>query len=197
MANHDLLRIDLRGKSNVAAMASAVYLHHSHPPTFVSLGFHHNPPVPDLSRFLPAETDTLALGAALAPCLQGGMVVYLSGGLGAGKTTLARGILRGLGHTGKVKSPSYALVEPYEVSRLYLYHFDFYRFTDPRELGEAGFREYFRPDAVCLVEWPENAAGMLPAADLLIEVTVVGSGRQVEIVSGTEAGRRCLEQLST
>jgi tRNA threonylcarbamoyladenosine biosynthesis protein TsaE len=123
------------------------------------------------------------------------MVIYLSGELGAGKTTLARGILRGLGHTGKVKSPSFALVEPYEVSRLYLYHFDFYRFTDPRELGDSGFREYFGPDSVCLVEWPENAAGMIPPADLKLEVTVLGSGRMVEIGSGTEAGRICLARL--
>ncbi len=148
-----------------------------------------------LSRFLPAEVDTLAFGAALAPCLRGGMVVYLCGELGAGKTTLARGILRGLGYTGTVKSPSFALVESYNLSRLYLYHFDFYRFTDPRELEEAGFREAFNPDAVCLVEWPENAAGMIPPADLKLEVTVLGSGRTVEIGSGTEAGRICLARL--
>jgi tRNA threonylcarbamoyladenosine biosynthesis protein TsaE len=151
--------------------------------------------VPNLSRFLAAEADTLALGAALAPGLTGGMVVYLSGELGAGKTTLARGILRGLGHTGRVKSPSFALVEPYKLSRLYLYHFDFYRFTDPRELAEAGFREYFGPDALCLVEWPENAAGMIPPADLKLKVTALGSGRQVEIGSETEAGELCLERL--
>ena len=151
--------------------------------------------MPALSRFLAAEADTLALGAALAPCLKGGMVVYLIGELGAGKTTLARGILRGLGHTGKVKSPSYALVEPYEVSRLYLYHFDFYRISDPKELGEAGFREYFGSDAVCLVEWPENAAGMIPPADLQLEVTVLASGRGVAIRSETEDGERCVERL--
>jgi tRNA threonylcarbamoyladenosine biosynthesis protein TsaE len=123
------------------------------------------------------------------------MVVYLSGELGAGKTTLARGILRGLGYGGRVKSPSFTLVEPYKVSRLYLYHFDFYRFNSPRELEEAGFREYFNPDAVCLVEWPENAAGMIPPADLKLEVTTLGSGRKVEIGSTTEAGRLCLESL--
>jgi tRNA threonylcarbamoyladenosine biosynthesis protein TsaE len=153
--------------------------------------------MPHLSRFLPAESDTLALGAALAPCLEPGVVVYLSGELGAGKTTLARGILRGLGHTGKVKSPSFALVEPYTFSRLYLYHFDFYRFSDPRELGDAGFREYFNPDSVCLVEWPENAAGMLPAADISIALKVTGTGRQLEIDADTEAGRRCLKRLET
>ncbi len=152
--------------------------------------------MPPLTRYLPAESDTLALGAELAPHLQPGMVVTLSGELGAGKTTLARGILRGLGHTGKVKSPSFALVEPYPFSRLYLYHFDFYRFTEPRELEEAGFREHFNPDSVCLVEWPEKAAGVVPAADIRITLKAQGSGRQLEIDADTEAGRRCLKQLS-
>jgi len=151
--------------------------------------------VPAVSRILPTEADTLALGAALAHCLQPGMVVYLSGELGAGKTTLARGILRGLGYDGRVKSPSFALLEPYKVSRLYLYHFDFYRFTCPRELEEAGFREYFNPDSVCLVEWPELAAGALPAADLQIRIEATGSGRQATIDSSTEAGGLCLESL--
>jgi tRNA threonylcarbamoyladenosine biosynthesis protein TsaE len=151
--------------------------------------------MPALTRYLPEEPDTLAFGARLASYLQPGMVVYLSGELGAGKTTLARGILRGLGHAGRVKSPSYALVEPYKLSRLYLYHFDFYRFASPQELGEAGFKEHFNPDSVCLVEWPENAAGLLPAADIRSTMKVVGSGRQLEIDADTETGRRCVEQL--
>lgn len=151
--------------------------------------------MPPLTRFLPAEADTLAFGAALAVVLQPGMVVYLSGELGAGKTTLARGVLRGLGHPGKVKSPSFALVEPYALSRLYLYHFDFYRFTDPRELGEAGFRECFNPESVCLVEWPEKAAGALPKADIKIGMKVAGSGRQVEVQADTETGRLWLKHF--
>ena len=153
--------------------------------------------MPHSSRYLATEADTLAFGTALAPALEPGLTIYLSGELGAGKTTLARGILRGLGHAGRVKSPSFALVEPYTFSRLYLYHFDFYRFTDPRELGDAGFRDYFNPDSVCLVEWPENAAGMLPAADLRIRLQVQGTGRQLEIDADTEAGRRCIRRLQT
>jgi tRNA threonylcarbamoyladenosine biosynthesis protein TsaE len=152
--------------------------------------------MPLISRYLPAEADTLAFGAELAPRLQPGLIIYLSGELGVGKTTLARGILRGLGYDGRVKSPSFALVEPYPLSRIYLYHFDFYRFTSPRELGEAGFREHFGPDSVCLVEWPENAAGMLPAADVKITLKVAGSGRQLEIDADTEIGRRCIAQLT-
>jgi tRNA threonylcarbamoyladenosine biosynthesis protein TsaE len=148
-----------------------------------------------MTKFLPAESDTLAFGAALAPILRPGMVITLSGELGAGKTTLARGILRGLGYDGRVKSPSFALLEPYNLSRLYLYHFDFYRFGDPRELGEAGLREYFNPESVCLVEWPEKAAGVLPAADLRIRMKVDRSGRLLEMDADTETGRRCIQEL--
>ena len=144
---------------------------------------------------LPAEADTLALGGALATGIAPGMVIFLEGELGAGKTTLARGLLRGLGYLGKVKSPTFTLVEVYEVSRLYLYHFDFYRFRDPQELGEAGFREYFNPQSVCLVEWPDKAAG-LPAADLRVVLQVAGSGRNVSIFADSEAGVSCLKRLT-
>ena len=147
-----------------------------------------------MNRFLAAEADTLALGAELAGGLEAGMVIYLAGELGAGKTTLARGVLRALGYGGKVKSPTFTLVELYEVSSLYLYHFDFYRFDDPRELADAGLRDYFNPDSVCLVEWPEKAAG-LPPADVLISMRLEATGRRVEIFADTEAGRRCIERL--
>ena len=154
---------------------------------------HHKP---DLSLDLPAEADTLALGAKIAPELAPGMVVHLSGVLGVGKTTLVRGILRALGYTGRVKSPTFTLVEVYEVSRLYLYHFDFYRFNSPRELGEAGFREYFNPETVCLVEWPEKAGAELPTADLSLSMQMVVTGRRVEIFAATEAGKECLRYIS-
>jgi tRNA threonylcarbamoyladenosine biosynthesis protein TsaE len=152
-------------------------------------------PMNKVNRFLANEEDTLALGRALSPLLEPGMVLHLRGDLGAGKTTLARGILRGLGHEGRVKSPTYTLVEPYQFSRLYLYHFDFYRFLDPEELANSGFRDYFNAESVCLVEWPEKAPD-LPAADLDISMRSDGEGREIVITAHTEAGRRCLDKLT-
>jgi tRNA threonylcarbamoyladenosine biosynthesis protein TsaE len=156
-----------------------------------------------LTRFLPDEAATLALGRALAVGLKPGMVVYLKGDLGAGKTTLARGALAGLGHTGKVKSPTFTLVEPYDLSRLYLYHFDFYRFGSSNssrpisdsEWEDAGFRECFDDRSVCLVEWPERAGSRLPLPDLTLNLELQGTGRSAAIAAQTEAGRECLERL--
>ena len=150
-----------------------------------------------MARFLAAETDTLALGAALAPGLHPGMVIYLCGDLGSGKTTLARGILRALGVTESIKSPTFTLVEPYTISSLYLYHFDFYRFKRSDEWVDAGLREYFNSESVCLIEWPEKAGGELPAPDLKIEINIDGSGRSVTITTNTEAGRHCLVRLQS
>ncbi|MDN5752717.1 MAG: tRNA (adenosine(37)-N6)-threonylcarbamoyltransferase complex ATPase subunit type 1 TsaE [Nitrosospira sp.] len=145
------------------------------------------------TRNLADETATLALGAEIAAILHSGLVIFLSGDLGAGKTTLTRGILRSLGFQGKVTSPTYNLVELYKISRLYFYHFDFYRFNDPIEWEDAGFREYFNADSICLVEWPEKAGGLLPGADLQFLLHVTETGRNVEIQADTEAGRRCLK----
>ena len=145
--------------------------------------------------FLPDENATLALGAALAPGLAPGMVITLRGELGAGKTTLVRGLLRALGHAGRVKSPTYALVEVYEVSRLDFYHFDFYRFQDPREWIEAGFRDIFNGHSVCLIEWPERAAGLLPSPDLEITLTISGTGRLAALSPKTPAGERLVAAL--
>jgi tRNA threonylcarbamoyladenosine biosynthesis protein TsaE len=142
---------------------------------------------------LESESVTLTFGAEIATILRPGLIISLRGDLGAGKTTLARGILRGLGHEGKVKSPTYNLVEIYKISRLYFYHFDFYRFTDPIEWEEAGFREYFNENSICLVEWPEKAEKLLPIADIQISFTITGTGRKIEIQAGTEVGRQCLK----
>jgi len=148
------------------------------------------------NTFLPDEAATLALGAAVAACIEPGTVVFLEGDLGAGKTTLVRGLLRGLGFEGRVKSPTYALVELYEVSRLNVHHFDFYRFRDPREWIDAGFRESFDGRSVSLVEWPQKAAGLLPPADLTITLASSGSGRSVSWQPSSPRGTRIVECLA-
>jgi tRNA threonylcarbamoyladenosine biosynthesis protein TsaE len=150
-------------------------------------------PVPTLT--LPDENATLALGAALAARLEPGMLVALRGELGAGKTTLVRGLLRALGYAGRVKSPTYTLVEVYELSRLSLYHFDFYRFHDPSEWIDAGFRDMFNGQNICLFEWPERAQGQLPAADLDIALEVTEPGRTATLTASSPAGERLLAAL--
>lgn len=149
----------------------------------------------EFSAFLADEAATLAVGENLAMALEPGMFVSLSGELGSGKTSMARGILRGLGYQGKVKSPTYTLVELYKLSRLDLYHFDLYRFNDPQELLDAGFRDNFGNGNICLVEWPERAAGLLPQADVKIALAAEGAGRRLRIKAETEPGRHCLKKL--
>ena len=139
------------------------------------------------------EVATLALGASLAADAHPGLVLYLSGDLGSGKTTLARGLICALGHAGRVKSPSYTLVEDYELPRLHLYHFDFYRFKDKKEWVSSGFREYFGPDALCIVEWPERASGLLAPADLEIELQFRGAGRLACLRPQSPAGSDWLQ----
>jgi tRNA threonylcarbamoyladenosine biosynthesis protein TsaE len=144
---------------------------------------------------LPDDSATRALGARLASVLVPGLVVHLVGDLGAGKTTLVRGVLGGLGYTGKVKSPTYTLVELYTTSNLHLYHFDLYRFRHPSEWHEAGFDEHFDAHTVCLVEWPEKAAGLLPAADVVVTLVPANGGRDATIDALTDTGTRCIERL--
>jgi tRNA threonylcarbamoyladenosine biosynthesis protein TsaE len=149
-----------------------------------------------LELHLADEAATTALGSKVAPCVAPGMTVFLCGDLGTGKTTLARGLIRALGFPGKVKSPTFTLVELYVISGLYLYHFDFYRFEDSRELSDAGFREHFNERSLCLVEWPEKARGELPRPDLKIELEIDASGgRSARLSSATETGDRCIVAL--
>jgi tRNA threonylcarbamoyladenosine biosynthesis protein TsaE len=138
---------------------------------------------------------TERLGECLAAAIQPGLVIHLEGDLGAGKTTLVRALLRALGHTGPVKSPTYSLVEVYVVSRLYLYHFDFYRFLSPEEFVDAGLDEYFRKDSVCLVEWPEKAAGYVPSADVRLALRHCARGRDCVLAACSKEGEQCLIHL--
>jgi tRNA threonylcarbamoyladenosine biosynthesis protein TsaE len=153
----------------------------------------HNPD--HITLNLSDEAATMALGARLAEALHGGLAIWLKGNLGAGKTTLVRGLLRGLGYEGKVKSPTYTLVEPYVISGLYLYHFDLYRFVDPEEWEAAGFRDYFNAQSVCLIEWPEKAGDLLPPADIEIALEPSGAGRTATLTARTELGKQCLNAL--
>jgi len=145
-----------------------------------------------LKVHLPDERATLALGAALATAIEPGLTIYLRGELGAGKTTVIRGLLRALGWQGPVRSPTYALVEVYAISRLDLHHFDFYRFHDPREWIDAGFRESFNGRTVSLIEWPERAAGLLPPADVQVDLELLEAGRNAVLTSTTLRGQKCL-----
>jgi len=139
--------------------------------------------------------ETLRLGEALAVGAAPGRVLFISGDLGAGKTTLVRGLLRGLGHAGRAKSPTYALVEPYALSRLDLYHFDFYRFKDLSEWLNSGFREHFNPHSLCVVEWPEKAGDLLSPPDLHITLEFDGEARRARLEARSPAGEAWLSSL--
>jgi tRNA threonylcarbamoyladenosine biosynthesis protein TsaE len=145
---------------------------------------------------LPDAPATERLGAALAPGVSPGTVLHLRGELGSGKTTLARGLLRALGCPGRIKSPTYTLVEPYELSSLHFYHFDFYRLRDASEWLSSGLREYFNAGSVCLVEWPERAGPSLPRPDLEIRLSHAGESRRARLEAFTPAGERWLSSLS-
>jgi tRNA threonylcarbamoyladenosine biosynthesis protein TsaE len=148
-----------------------------------------------ISIHLADEDATLALAQRLAARIEPGMVVYLHGDLGAGKTTLVRGVLNALGYTGRVKSPTYTLLEPYRVTGLDLRHFDLYRLHDEEEWEAAGFRDEFDGHNVFFIEWPEKARGLVPRADVEIDFAILAQGRDAKIHANTEMGKQCLEQL--
>ena len=161
------------------------------------------PPLIDRATLTLADASaTDAFGRALAHWLalnsahlaQQGFTLWLSGDLGAGKTALVRALLRALGVTGPVKSPTFTLLEPYVVSSLNFYHFDFYRFSEAAEFDFAGFRELFGPGAICAIEWPERVAGRLPTPDLVVTLKVEDEGRLAQCQAASEAGARCLQQ---
>ncbi len=154
-----------------------------------------------LHLILPNEAATTAFGAALAEAAadvsrEHGLTVFLHGDLGAGKTTLTRGLLRALGVTGAVKSPTYTLVEPYALDRLNVYHFDLYRLRDPEELEFMGVRDYFQPGSLCMVEWPERGGEFLSNPDVLFNIQQLGEGRELEMRAVSVLGELLLRRVS-
>ena len=150
-----------------------------------------------MDNSLDSEAATINLGRLLAPALDAAGVIFLSGGLGAGKTTLCRGLLRGLGYDGAVKSPTFTLVEPYELERSSVYHFDLYRLAHPDELDYLGAEDYFAAEALCLIEWPERGAGFLPTPDLELTLTVTSeASRQLQLRAQTLKGERAMARLA-
>lgn len=150
--------------------------------------------------WLANEAATVKIGKKLANALKSvasdqGVVIFLHGTLGAGKTTFTRGVIQGLGHQGAVKSPTYTIVEPYEQLEPATWHFDLYRLGDPEELEFMGIRDYLAPGNVCLVEWPERGAGILPEPDLDLTLTPTGEGRTLRMASRTGIGHALLEQV--
>lgn len=146
---------------------------------------------------LPNENAQVAFGGQLGAACKGGGVIFLQGTLGMGKTTLTRGILQSYGHQGAVKSPTYTLVEPYEFADKMVYHFDLYRLADPEELEYMGIRDYFSEAALCVIEWPNKGAGILPVADLELTLDKQGAGRRALIEALTAKGAAILHQLRT
>lgn len=141
------------------------------------------------------ETKTELLGAVLSSICPADTTIYLTGDLGAGKTTMTRGFIRSRGYKGVVKSPTYTLVEEYQTGDVFVYHFDLYRLNDPEELEMMGIRDYFSPASVRMVEWPSKGEGILPKADLEVDLQIVGNSRKAVITAYSEKGTGILDAM--
>lgn len=141
------------------------------------------------------EQDLQQLAGKLAQVVQPGAVIFLHGPLGAGKTTFSRGFLAALGHRGKVKSPTYTLVEQYHLGAVTINHFDLYRLDDEVELEQIGVRDYFQPSTICLIEWPEKGAGLLPQPDIQCEIDFASDGRTITLAACNERANAMLSSF--
>lgn len=148
-----------------------------------------------LTITLPTEADTLDFGAKLAAVCPAQCLIFLQGDLGAGKTTLVRGFLRGLGYAGTVKSPTYTLVESYQLVQRQIFHFDLYRLTQTSELNDMGIDDYFSTPSICIIEWPECGKKQLPTGDLTCYIRALDSGREIKITAETNVGEQLLQRL--
>lgn len=136
-----------------------------------------------MKKYLKDTEATEQYGAALWTILPETGVIFLQGDLGAGKTTLVRGFLRAAGFIGAVKSPTFTLVEEYNLAERKFFHFDLYRLNDAEELEWMGIRDYFSPNTLCFIEWAERGQGFLPTPDAVISLTVQGTGRELNLDS--------------
>jgi tRNA threonylcarbamoyladenosine biosynthesis protein TsaE len=155
-------------------------------------------PINQMQILLEDEQKMQAFGEKIAQVIgqiNAPLLILLNGDLGAGKTTLSRGILNGLGHRGSVKSPTYTLVEPYDLEIGKVFHFDLYRLVDPEELYDIGFNDYLTESQLCMIEWPDKGGSLLPKADMSLQINSNGTGRQVILTAQTSLGSQCVNEL--
>ncbi|OOF57951.1 tRNA (adenosine(37)-N6)-threonylcarbamoyltransferase complex ATPase subunit type 1 TsaE [Rodentibacter genomosp. 2] len=154
----------------------------------------------ELTQYIPDESTMLRFGKKLAETIlkchtERAVILYFNGDLGAGKTTLTRGMVQGLGFQGNVKSPTYTLVEEYNITGKMIYHFDLYRLADPEELEFMGIRDYFAKDSICLIEWAEKGDGILPPADLFVNIDYYDDARNITLIAQNALGEQIIQQL--